>query len=217
MGFAGYTVYRAILESKCGVPPLLPLLCAASYRPACVLLLSCAVPQSMLASLSAPSAAWEVFMAVRVEHANLTVRDIEGMIRFLQTAFPEFRMRGEGKSRDGFRWVHIGTDETYIALNPANAKPEKSWTPYRGLPGVNHLAYEVDDVEALCRRMKSADSESLRRPTHIRTASAGTSTIPKATIGNSCSTSPRIPRSATIISCRISSTCHFSTPSHSAS
>src|ERR1700751_5237450 len=31
--------------------------------------------QSMLASLSAPSAAWEVFMAVRLEHANLTVRD----------------------------------------------------------------------------------------------------------------------------------------------
>ena len=28
-------------------------------------------------------------MAIRLEHANLTVRDIEGMIRFLQTAFPE--------------------------------------------------------------------------------------------------------------------------------
>ncbi len=29
-------------------------------------------------------------MAVKLEHANITVRDIEGMIRFLQTAFPEF-------------------------------------------------------------------------------------------------------------------------------
>jgi uncharacterized glyoxalase superfamily protein PhnB len=28
--------------------------------------------------------------------------------------------------------------------------------PYQGQPGVNHLAYEVDDVEALCERMKSA-------------------------------------------------------------
>ena len=95
-------------------------------------------------------------MAVRLEHANLTVRDVEGTIRFLQTAFPEFRVRGEGKSQDGSRWVHIGTDETYIALSPANAEPEKSWKPYRGLPGVNHLAYEVDDVEALFERMKSA-------------------------------------------------------------
>ncbi len=78
-------------------------------------------------------------MAVRLEHANLSVRDIEGMTRFLQT-----------------RWVHIGTNETYIALSPANAEPEKRWTPYRGLPGVNHLAYEVDDVEALRERLKSA-------------------------------------------------------------
>lgn len=37
-------------------------------------------------------------MAVRLEHANLTVRDIEGMIRFLQTAFPEFRVRGSNST-----------------------------------------------------------------------------------------------------------------------
>ncbi|HEY6288981.1 MAG TPA: hypothetical protein VIW48_06020 [Nitrospiraceae bacterium] len=37
-------------------------------------------------------------MALRLEHANLIVRDIDGMIRFLQTAFPEFRVRGEGKA-----------------------------------------------------------------------------------------------------------------------
>lgn len=62
------------------------------------------------------------------------------MIRFLETAFPEFQVRGEGKNQDGLRWVHIGTNETYIALSPANAQPEKRWVPYRGLPGVNHLA-----------------------------------------------------------------------------
>ena len=95
-------------------------------------------------------------MAVRLEHANLSVRDIEGMIRFLQTAFPEFQVRGEGISNDGSRWVHIGTHETYIALSPANAEPEIRWTPYQGLPGVNHLAYEVDDVDGLRDRMKSA-------------------------------------------------------------
>ena len=95
-------------------------------------------------------------MAVRLEHANLTVRDIDRMIRFLQTAFPEFQVRAEGKSGDGSRWVHIGTNETYVALSPAKAEPEQGWIPYRGMPGVNHLAYEVDDVEALRRRMKSA-------------------------------------------------------------
>jgi hypothetical protein len=66
-------------------------------------------------------------MGVRLEHANLTVRDINGMIGFLQTAFPEFRVRGEGKSRDGSRWVHVGTDETYIALSPAKEEPERQY------------------------------------------------------------------------------------------
>ena len=95
-------------------------------------------------------------MAVRLEHANLCVRDIEEMIRFLQTAFPEFRVRGEGTSKDGTRWVHMGTDETYIALSQSKVKPAEHWAPYQGLPGVNHLAYEVDDVEALRNRMTSA-------------------------------------------------------------
>jgi hypothetical protein len=48
-------------------------------------------------------------MAVRLEHANLTVRDIEGMIRFLQTAFPEcFGCAAKAKvgtAPDGFTWA----------------------------------------------------------------------------------------------------------------
>jgi catechol 2,3-dioxygenase-like lactoylglutathione lyase family enzyme len=95
-------------------------------------------------------------MTVRLEHANLTVRDIDEMTRFLRTAFPEFRVRGEGKNRDGSRWVHVGTDQTYIALNPAKQEQKQHWIPYQGVPGVNHLGFEVDDVEALCQRMKSA-------------------------------------------------------------
>jgi len=94
-------------------------------------------------------------MVVRLEHANFFVRDIDGMIRFLQTAFPEFRVRGEGIC-NGCRWVHVGTDETYLSLNQAHAEPKERWIPYRGLPGVNHLGYEVDNVEALCQRMKAA-------------------------------------------------------------
>ena len=94
-------------------------------------------------------------MVVRLEHANISVRDIAGMIRFLQTAFPEFQVRGEGGC-NGARWVHIGTQETYIALNAAKAEAARRWTPHSGAPGENHLAYEVDDAEALHQRMKAA-------------------------------------------------------------
>src|SRR5438093_12452499 len=74
-------------------------------------------------------------MAVRLEHANLTVRDIDGMIRFLQTAFPEFRVRGEGKNRDGSRWVHIGTDQRNIALSQEKRQPEETRIPLQGGTG----------------------------------------------------------------------------------
>jgi catechol 2,3-dioxygenase-like lactoylglutathione lyase family enzyme len=95
-------------------------------------------------------------MAARLEHANLCVRDIDDMVRFLQTAFPEFRVRGQGLSNEGVRWLHFGTDETYVALSQSRKQLAQHWTPYEGLPGVNHLAYEVDDVDSLRQRMSSA-------------------------------------------------------------
>jgi catechol 2,3-dioxygenase-like lactoylglutathione lyase family enzyme len=94
-------------------------------------------------------------MPIRLEHANVSVRDIKGMIHFLQTAFPEFRLRGEGTSQDGTHWVHVGTDETYIALSESRLEPG-NFRPYSGVPGVNHLAYVVDDVEALRQRLTAA-------------------------------------------------------------
>jgi len=57
---------------------------------------------------------------------------------------------------DGSRWVHVGTYETYIALTQVTSEPPTRWTPYEGRPGMNHLAYEVDDVESLRERMQAA-------------------------------------------------------------
>jgi len=91
-----------------------------------------------------------------MEHANLCVRDIEVMIRFLQTAFPDFVMRGEGLNADDTRWIHFGNDHTYLALSQARREPAEPWRPYVGTPGLNHLGFEVDDVPALRERMSSA-------------------------------------------------------------
>jgi catechol 2,3-dioxygenase-like lactoylglutathione lyase family enzyme len=91
-----------------------------------------------------------------MEHANLCVRDVDVMLRFLQTAFPEFWVRHDATGTDGVRWVHIGTDETYIALQASRREPTESLSPYSGAPGVNHLGYEVDDVEALRSRLRAA-------------------------------------------------------------
>ncbi len=94
-------------------------------------------------------------MTIRLEHANLIVRDIDGMTKFIMTAFPEFKIRGEGDS-NGARWIHVGTESTYLALNEASGEPNERWRPYSAKPGLNHLGYEVDDADALRERMSAA-------------------------------------------------------------
>jgi len=91
-------------------------------------------------------------MTVRLEHANLSVHDIDAIIRFLQSAFPEFRIRHDMREPDGSRWVHVGTEGTYVALNQAKGQQR---TTLRGWP-LNHLAYEVTDVEAVRSRLCNA-------------------------------------------------------------
>lgn len=87
-------------------------------------------------------------MAMLLEHANLTVRSIDESVRFLKTAFPECHIRGGGVV-DGRRWVHVGTDDTYIALNESGESRSAGDL-------FNHLGYVVDDVDGLADRMQAA-------------------------------------------------------------
>ena len=103
-------------------------------------------------------------MVARLEHANLCVRDIDQEIAFLRTAFPHFAIRADRVDADGSRWVHVGTEDTYIALTGAESTPDVPWEPYSGLPGVNHLGYEVDDVDSLRGRMLAAGYEESTPP-----------------------------------------------------
>lgn len=96
---------------------------------------------------------------MRLEHANLSVHDVDAIVRFLQTAFPEFQIRRDMTETDGTRWVHVGTGETYIALNEAKGSPGHS---RRGEP-LNHLAYEVADIDTLRARLHNAGYEENSR------------------------------------------------------
>jgi catechol-2,3-dioxygenase len=96
-------------------------------------------------------------MSTKLEHANLCVGDIDGMIKFLQTALSDFIIRHDETDSDGDRWVHIGNDTTYIALNNSTQKDSSDWAPYSGKPGVNHLGYMVDNAEQVRSRLLAAD------------------------------------------------------------
>ncbi|MFI5317150.1 MAG: VOC family protein [Myxococcota bacterium] len=103
-------------------------------------------------------------MSTRLDHANLTVRDLDETLRFVKTAFPEFRIRAEGKTWGGARWVHVGTYDVYLALTQARGEAPERWVPYAGKPGTNHLGFEVDDAAALRERMRAAGYEDTTVP-----------------------------------------------------
>ena len=93
-----------------------------------------------------------------LEHANITVRDTDAMIEFIQTALPDFTIRKRWEL-PGFEWTHIGTEVSYIALmHPLNI-PRESMELYHhnsSATGFNHLGVVVSDVEGVRKRLLDA-------------------------------------------------------------
>lgn len=94
---------------------------------------------------------------IKLEHANLSVTDVEATTRFITAAFPQFVIRGEGLDSAGRLWRHVGTADTYVALQAVDANPRRQ--PYGDEVGLNHLGWEVDDVAAVERRLREAGFE----------------------------------------------------------
>lgn len=105
-------------------------------------------------------------MTSYVEHANITVRDIDEAVGFLQTAMPEWKLRGRGVGPDGRAWLHLGTETTYVALEGAVDPTRPSRVAYSQV-GVNHLGFVVEDATALAQRMKAAGYQAgFQAPDH---------------------------------------------------
>jgi hypothetical protein len=100
-----------------------------------------------------------------LEHANLTVTDLDATLAFIQLALPDFVKRGEGKY-NGRKWVHIGTQESYLAINE-----ESDHRPVQGRP-LNHLGIVVQDVDAVVDRLVGAgykrSSQRYEHPYRVR-------------------------------------------------
>ena len=56
-------------------------------------------------------------MTARLEHANLTVRNMDATARFLQTAFPEFRMRFDGVDFNAETQMRKGACSTAVIVS----------------------------------------------------------------------------------------------------
>lgn len=91
--------------------------------------------------------------SIYLEHANITVNDLEAAIHFFQTAFPHFVIRGGGN--DLREWVHLGDDFTYLALNRATDETPDAQNDY-DRAGINHIGFVVEDVEEISKNLLAA-------------------------------------------------------------
>jgi len=95
------------------------------------------------------------FKKTFLEHANISVPDIDEAIAFLKLVAPDFKVRKDDSSgEDPPRWVHFGNDEFYIALQAVDlAHKPKIWNRTYINYGINHLAFVVEDFDAVERRL----------------------------------------------------------------
>ena len=90
-------------------------------------------------------------MNARIEHVNVTVADADRSAALFGRLFG-WRVRWAGPSMANGRTVHVGTDAQYLAFySPADpARDAPGWP--KGLP-LNHVAIEVDDLDAIERKV----------------------------------------------------------------
>ena len=88
-----------------------------------------------------------------LEHNNITVNNLEEAVKFIQTAMPEFEIRGEGADNQR-RWAHISSNQSYVALTETTKEvtASENYLPH----GFNHMGFMVNDVRAVGQRLREA-------------------------------------------------------------
>jgi catechol 2,3-dioxygenase-like lactoylglutathione lyase family enzyme len=90
-----------------------------------------------------------------MEHANLSVSDIERSSEFFQQLLG-WRERWRGPARDGGETIHVGDERSYLALY-TDRQPLPRF--YKGQP-LNHVGVVVDNLDAAERLVLEAGLET---------------------------------------------------------
>lgn len=90
----------------------------------------------------------------RLEHVNMTVSDPKKTADWIGRVFG-WKVRWEGPGMQTGYTVHIGEDDTYVALftYPDASKPKDE--SYHTKGGLNHWAVVVDDLDDVETRVKA--------------------------------------------------------------
>ena len=94
-------------------------------------------------------------MTTILEHTNLTVSDPKATAAWMCDLFG-WHIRWEGAAKDNGYTVHVGSDDSYLALYSPSGSPVSGPSTYGTIGGLNHIGLEVDDLDAMEARVKAA-------------------------------------------------------------
>lgn len=94
-----------------------------------------------------------------LEHVNVTVSNPEQTAELLCDLFG-WHVRWQGESAMGGRSVHVGKDDSYLALYTHSKITSSDTSTYATRGGLNHIGVLVDDFEEAERRVLAAGFET---------------------------------------------------------
>jgi hypothetical protein len=93
-------------------------------------------------------------MQPTLEHINLTVTDTNATAAILAKIF-DWNIRWAGAAKDDGQTIHLGTDNTYLALYSHRDKHIAN-TSNKTISSLNHIGIQVDDLDAIETKVKAA-------------------------------------------------------------
>lgn len=93
-----------------------------------------------------------------LEHANITVSDSEKTAKRLCDLFG-WHIRWQGEAIHGGMTVHVGSENSYLALYTPGKRTGAPASSYLTTGGLNHIGIVVDDLDAAEKRVAEAGFE----------------------------------------------------------
>ena len=95
----------------------------------------------------------------RLEHVNVTVSDPDRTAKLLCDLF-DWHLRWSGPAMQTGRTIHVGGDDSYVALFTHGGDQAAAPDSYHTRAGLNHIAVTVDDLDAMEERVKAQGFET---------------------------------------------------------
>lgn len=92
---------------------------------------------------------------MRLEHVNISVPDPRASAAMLSRLFG-WHIRWEGKALGDGYTVHVGDNESYLALYSGMGELSEPGDSYRTRSGLNHIGVVVEDLAATEAQVKAA-------------------------------------------------------------